>query len=498
MRAGAGTQPQQRMLEQRQQRDRLQPLERRLDNEPREHAGRRIGERVTAGVVDRDVPARERGEHAARQRPVGRHQRRGLAVGLEHLAQRDRDRERFFLGVRRRDHRHMRERVVEPQAALGKLAPLVGGVGGPHHLRDDGLAAVRRRLAEPADLVARDADPPQQRLHGELRMADGGRDDRASVGVAPAGDVVPRRLVEIGVEAGQHHGAMRELRDRLDQGRGRRHRAGGAGRDHGTAGVRGEPLGFGGDQQVAPLGGLDPAALGEDRRPGVAHDLVQEAQRELPVFVVLARHQRIELVPRHLPRGHVVHQPRQRVGERQRRCRIVGDQRCAALAADRLRRRPSGDELCQQQPALEPAELVGEIERARVGDVGEHQLVLVDVADRDDARQDRGVGAGGVEEEVARQPAGAPCRQVDRGGGERERIAGIGKALDQGAVAQRADQRRHEWRRGWNGEDARRRNRHANLVSCHAQAGIQSIQVTSAVIACAETTEHPAFADMTR
>ena len=89
-----------------------------------------------------------------------------------------------------------------------------------------------------------------------------------------------------------------------------------------------------------------------------------------------------------------------------------------------------------------------------VGGVGEHQLVLVDVADRDDARQDRGVGAGHVEEDVARQPAGAPRRQIERGGGERQRIAGVGKALDQGAVAQRRDQRRHERRRSRNGEDA--------------------------------------------
>ena len=197
-------------------------------------------------------------------------------------------------------------------------------------------------------------------------------------------------------------------------------------------------LRFGGDQQVAPLGRLDLAALGEDRRPRLAHDLVQEAQRELPVFVVLAGHQRVELVPRHLPRGHVVHQPRQRVGERQRGGRIVGDQRRIALAADRLRRRPFADELRQQQPALEAAELVGEIERARIGGVGEDELVLVDVADRHDARQDRGVGAGHVEESVARQPAGAPRRQVERGGGERQRIAGVGKALDQRAVAQRA------------------------------------------------------------
>ena len=33
-----------------------------------------------------------------------------------------------------------------------------------------------------------------------------------------------------------------------------------------------------------------------------------------------------------------------------------------------------------------------------------------------------------VEEDIARQPAGAPRRQIERGGGERQRIAGVGKA----------------------------------------------------------------------
>ena len=251
----------------------------------------------------------------------------------------------------------------------------------------------------------------------------------------------------------------------------------------GPAGVGGQPFGFGGDQTVAPLGRLDLAALGEDQRPRLAHDPVQEAQRELPVFVMLAGHQRVELVPRHLARGHVVHQPRQRVGECQRGGRIVGDQRRMAAAMDGLRRRPFADELRQQQPPLEAAELVGEIERARIGSVGEHELVLVDVADRHDARQDRGVGADHVEESVARQPAGAPRRQVKRGGGERQRIAGVGKAFDQGTVAQRRDQRRHERRRSRNGEDAGRRNRHRQFrqFTCRgtnpplipAQAGIR-------------------------
>ena len=44
-------------------------------------------------------PAFQRGDDAARQRAVGRHQRGGFALRLERLAQGDRDGERFFLGI---------------------------------------------------------------------------------------------------------------------------------------------------------------------------------------------------------------------------------------------------------------------------------------------------------------------------------------------------------------------------------------------------------------
>ena len=64
----AAIEPAHRVLEQRQQRHRRQAFERRLGDEPREHAGRRVGQRVAAGIVHRHVPARQRRQHAAGQR----------------------------------------------------------------------------------------------------------------------------------------------------------------------------------------------------------------------------------------------------------------------------------------------------------------------------------------------------------------------------------------------------------------------------------------------
>ena len=59
-----------------------------------------------------------------------------------------------------------------------------------------------------------------------------------------------------------------------------------------------------------------------------------------------------------------------------------------------------------------------------------------------------------VEEEVARQPAGAARRQIERRTRQRERVARCRKARHQLSVDQRPDERRHERRRSRNGEDA--------------------------------------------
>ena len=72
VRAGRGAEPRERMLEQGEQRDRRKPAESRVRRQPREQPGRRVGERIAAGIIHRDVPALQGREHAARQRAVGR------------------------------------------------------------------------------------------------------------------------------------------------------------------------------------------------------------------------------------------------------------------------------------------------------------------------------------------------------------------------------------------------------------------------------------------
>ena len=188
--------------------------------------------------------------------------------------------------------------------------------------------------------VAPDCERIEQLMHGELGVAGGGRATvRFVVGVA--GDQRPTGVVEVHVEAGQHQRAVRQFRDGGEQLGGRRHRAGGTGGDHGRV-AAGKAFRFGLDQFVAALGGFDGAALVAQGRPGVARDL-EEVERELPIGIEIARHQAVELAPRHLACGHVVHQAGEVVGKTERGGRRIGDQRRTGGAAHGRRIRPFQD-----------------------------------------------------------------------------------------------------------------------------------------------------------
>ena len=255
MRAGGGAEPQQRMLEQRQQRHRRQPAQRRLGRQPREHAGRRVGERIAAGIVDRDIPALERGEDAARQRAVGRDQRRGLArASRPPRAARPRWRALPPRHWRLRSRRRSSSARVERAAAKSGVASRscqwsVAAAGRSASERRRSRPCGGRRPSE-LDLVARDADA--RAAAPAWRIADGRR--RASPSrsvVAPPpissqerrrdrcrGRAAPRRRAAAWRwwrAAARSPASSRSSRPRSPARR-----------------LRGKPRGFGLDQRVAP------------------------------------------------------------------------------------------------------------------------------------------------------------------------------------------------------------------------------------------------------
>ena len=148
------------------------------------------------------------------------------------------------------------------------------------------------------------------------------------------------------------------------------------------------------------------------------------------------------------------------VGERQCCRRMRGDERRAVLAAHFGSRGPQGNQLSKEEPPFQVRERRRQFKslgRDRAsGGLGEDDFILVDVADRHDARQQRGVAAERVEEDIAGEPAGAPRRQVERRGRQGQRIGGRRESGHQLVGDERAHQRRQERHRGRNREDARR------------------------------------------
>ena len=132
MGTGRRTEPRQRMLEEGEQLYRGEPLERRVGDEAREHAGHGLRERIAAGIVGDNVPAIERDQNPPRQRAVRRHQGGGALRHIERLTQGDRDGERLLLDVRRLDHGDGIDRPRQRAGRIGggeALTPSIGRRG---------------------------------------------------------------------------------------------------------------------------------------------------------------------------------------------------------------------------------------------------------------------------------------------------------------------------------------------------------------------------------
>ena len=198
--------------------------------------------------------------------------------------------------------------------------------------------------------------------------------------------------------------------------------------------MRGQAPGFRRDQEIAPGRGLDPVDLGKMAGPGDARD-AQELERVLPILIELVRHEAVERAPVDPARDHVVDQA----------CEVRSQCQCRGGTADHQRRQhralgPGGDELRQRQSPLQFAEPRWNVERRCTGKlfafVRESEFVLVDVAERDDARQHHRIRLHLVEEDLADHAHGAPRRQVQRGIRKPRRLLARLESGDQPAVEQ--------------------------------------------------------------
>ncbi len=198
-------------------------------------------------------------------------------------------------------------------------------------------------------------------------------------------------VIEPRIEAGQDDRAIRQRGDHLQQRGRRRDRAGRtSGDDRTRRRCRREPRGLRADELVAPRRRIGARILGEVLRPGLAGDR-QEVERLLPVAGIFLRRQLSERLPVDSRRFHVVDQP----GEIARELHRVGsrgrDHAFGHVAGRAERAAPRHDQLRQDEAAFEPRDFRRQDETVGgvlVGD-REKMLLLVDIADRPDARQQR-------------------------------------------------------------------------------------------------------------
>ena len=268
--------------------------------------------------------------------------------------------------------------------------------GRPHGVGDQ--AGARAGCAGAIPLVAR------PRLHVAARDADVGEQPLERVLRMGGADGLPGLVVGLPVETGEDDHALWQARDDSQQIAGRGHAPGRARSDHGICRrFRLPALRELFQQGVAAGSPVHLAPLRQDRGPAVG-DEREEAQHLLPVGRVLLRRQRGQTLRVDPGNLHLV----EKAGQRSRQPRGLvhaprpGQRRAAWRLAEPL------DQSREQQPAFQRRDRVGQ---RLVGLVADAHLVLVDVAERPDSRQQQRPARRGAQEGEAQRPAGAARRQ---------------------------------------------------------------------------------------
>ena len=412
----------QRMLEQRDERHRLEAPGGRLDDQIEEGADGRGGKRRVAGVVGRHAPGLEPDGNPTRERAVGRDERGRAAGRLRHLAQDEGDSLRLVLGARCLQDGDAVE-CPGHLALIGigdETVPALGGPGRTHGLADECRTRARygrrRAAGQSQHLIAPHAERVDELLQAELGMLGVTR----LLGIVRQ-DPGPARLVERLVERRQHDGAVRQAGDHAQHLRHHGGAAHDAGDDHGRGRRRLLPCARLGQYQGLVALHLGDAALAlEVRRPVLGDDL-QEGQRRAPVLSVglgdEAGHAgRVDVLDLHR-----VHQTGKLAREPCRLCRRSGSRRdirteiAIGAVAAALGLGPRQHQLGERQPALDLPDRRRDLAGARGKVVGarEHGGLLARAYDGPDLGQQERGAACGSQERFLQRPRGAPRRQQD-------------------------------------------------------------------------------------
>ena len=160
----------QRMHQQRQQRDRRGLRRDHFGQQQQHPASGSLRQRHPGAVIGENFPAPQVRHHAARQLAIGGDQRGAALWHFERFTQQDCDGLRFFAGMRTGHQPH----TGQAPRRSGQIDPARAG-GGRQEQVGDRAAALRQRSAQPGtvpriDLGAGHAHPVQQQLEVILRV----------------------------------------------------------------------------------------------------------------------------------------------------------------------------------------------------------------------------------------------------------------------------------------------------------------------------------------
>ena len=413
----------QRMLEQREQRHRREARRAR----PRRRAARTRRPAVSAQRIaarsrrPRCSSAPSAASDAARQRAVRRHQRGGLAgvstASRSATAMASASSSALAASITR-DARERAARASPDRRA--RCRPVLGRCGRPQRLGDQRFA----RAAGPGQarhLVARDADA--RAAAPAWRTADG-----RTAAAATSFAVVDRR-------SASHDVSSRSVSS-----------PGSTTAPCGSFAMVASSLAVAGIEPVEPAAITGPSMRREPlrsasinrsrraagsiaprscrmRRPVLARDL-QEVERQLPVFVEIVRHQGVE--PRPTPPAASSCRPSGVRDRRRARARPRANARSAAARRRRgFNRAAHFSTSCASSSRRSSPPAPAAIRARRVAGrrFGEDDLVLVDVAERHDARQH-----GGIVSSTSRNTsrASAQARRVGRNSVARRKRERVG------------------------------------------------------------------------
>ena len=274
-------------------------------------------------------------------------------------------------------------------------------------------------------------------MKNRLRMT--GDADRVAGGIA---EQRPGGVVEVAIEIGQHHRALRRARDRGHQPSRGAVGAGRAGDDRRPASaVGGERLDLGVDRQRGATRAIDQAALGEPVGPMGEGDL-EEVEGDAPIGVEAVGDQIVQSPGSTPSMMKSSIRPARSPASAKACAGLVATSGGSAAsnveppigadAADRASERltPGARQPRQDHPARQFADRrrrlsVGE---RVVGERIERVAARLEGAERRDARQDEARPAARRDQRLRQRRGGALGRHVDRRVGERERPAGAGES----------------------------------------------------------------------